>query len=318
MFMRLKHIVGIAVLPLFLAACSDSDSPLLSTVSFAVSDAPVDSAEEVVIAFDKLEFIQDSGASILVDVDNDQTGNDYQQIDLLDFPGSDSALILTDRILPTGNYKNLIIHIQPDQSLNFVVDNTGKSNLKQPSNKLKLGGFTIKNEAVQSFTIEFDLRQSLVLRGNSNNNNGYNLKPQGVSIVNNSDAVSLSGTVNLNLFNAGTCTNDTGNFVYLYENHALDVAKLADNFDSSDADFDDSGLSASGFIAPYASAGVNLTNGQYQFGFIPAGDYTIAFSCSAVDDDPVQFDGLTIPDPVVQKAEVILSATQESTYDFNE
>jgi hypothetical protein len=316
--MRLKNIVVIAALPLFLAACSDSDSPLLSTVSFSVSDAPVDSAEEVVIAFDKLEFIQENGANILVDVDNDQTGNDYQQIDLLDFPGSDSALILTNRILPTGNYKNLIIHIQPEQSLNFVVDNNGKSNLKQPSNKLKLGGFTIKNEAVQSFTIEFDLRQALVLRGNSNNNNGYNLKPHGVSIIDNSDAVSLSGTVDLNLLNVGTCINDTGNFVYLYENHALDVTKLADNFDPSDTDFDDSGLSASGFIAPYASTGINLTNGQYQFGFLPAGDYTVAFSCSAVADDPVQFNGLTIPDPIAQKAEIKLSATQESIHDFNE
>lgn len=314
--MRFKNIFTMAAIALFTVGCGDSRQ--FSSVSFSVSDAPVDDAEKVVIAFDKLEFIRANGEQIVVEVDDDQTGNDYQQIDLVDFPGTNSTLILTDQQLPTGQYQNLIIHIKPDQDLNYVIAQNGLLALKQPGNKLKLGRFTVEKKAVQSFTIEFDLRQALVLRGNNSNNSGYNLKPHGINIINNAGAASLSGTVDLNLLNAGSCVNDTGNHVYIYESFVLFQSKLADNFDPSDGDFDDSGLSASGFIAPYASTGVNLTNGQYQFGFLPAGDYTVAFSCSAVADDPIQFDGLTIPEPSTQIVLIKLSAAQAGIHNFNE
>jgi hypothetical protein len=314
--MRFKNIFAMLTITFFITACGDTRQ--FSAVSFSVSDAPVDDAEKVVIAFDKLEFIRANGEQIVVEVDDDQTGHDYQQIDLLDFPGTKSTQILTDQELPTGQYQNLIIHIKPDQDLNYVIAQNGLLPLKQPSNKLKLGRFTVENKVIQSFTIEFDLRQALVLRGNNSNNSGYNLKPHGVTIINNAGAASLSGTVDLNLFNAGSCVNDTGNHVYIYEGFVLFKSKLADNFDPTDVDFDDSGLSASGFIAPYASTGINLTNGQYQFGFLPAGDYTVTFSCSAVADDPVQFDGLTIPEPSTQIVLIKLSATQVGIHDFNE
>lgn len=190
-----------------------------------------------------------------------------------------------------------------------------QEDLKQPSNKLKLGGFTVTDEAVQAFTIEFDLRQSLVLRGNNNNNSGYNLKPHGVTIIDNDGAASLSGSVDESLFAADSCVA-TGHFVYLYQGKELDADDLVDNVDLLDADFNHMNSPAAGFIAPYASTGLDDVN-DFAFGFLPAGDYTLAFSCSAVADDPVQFDGLTIPDPVDQLIEISLSAGEPGSHTFN-
>jgi hypothetical protein len=43
----------------------------------------------------------------------------------------------------------------------------------------------------------------------------------------------------------------------------------------------------------------------------------VAFSCSAVGDDPVQFDALTIPDPTSQLQKVTLLDSQEVIHNFN-
>jgi len=311
MCVKLAKSLLTASLPLFLVACSDSDSNSYSTVDFSVSDAPVEGLSDVMIAFDKLEFIHSDGEHIIHDIAG------YEQINLLDYPDTQSALIISDIALRTGEYKNLIIHISPDQGLNYVmkIATPGvEEDLKQPSNKLKLGGFTVADEAVQAFTIEFDLRKSLVIRGNNSNNNGYILKPHGVTIVDTDAAVSLSGNVDDSLFAAGSCDADTGNFVYLYQGKGLVADELADNFDVDDPDYI-LPLPDPSLIAPYASSSVDAT-GDYAFGYLPAGDYTVAFSCSAVNDDPVKFDSLVIPDPTDQLKGMTLSDSEARIQDF--
>jgi len=301
-----------ASLPLFLAACSDSDSNSYSNVDFSVSDAPVEGLSAVTIAFDRLEFIHSDGERIFYDIDG------YEQVNLLDYPDTQSALIISDIPLRVGEYKNLIIHIKPDQDLNYVIKTNAlgvQEDLKQPSNKLKLGSFTVADEAVQAFTIEFDLRQALVLRGNQNNNNGYNLKPHGVTIVDNGNAASIRGSVAASLLDAGDCDAATGNIVYLYQGIGLDVDALIDNVDLLDVDFEDNNSPEAGSIAPYASTGINGAN-EFAFGFLPAGGYTLAFSCSAVGDDPIQFDDFMIPNPVGQVVDITLSMGEVGTYKF--
>jgi hypothetical protein len=56
-------------------------------------------------------------------------------------------------------------------------------------------------------------------------------------------------------------------------------------------------------IEPFAAASV-VEDGEglwsYTFAYLPAGDYTLAFSCDAQNDDPELFDGVTLPFPVDQ------------------
>ncbi|HAS6348530.1 TPA: DUF4382 domain-containing protein [Vibrio vulnificus] len=311
-----KSAVASVIAAALLAGCGGNDGGNTANVSFYVSDAPVDYASSVTIGFTQVELVDNEGNSVFLDV-VPSNGADYQQIDLLDYQGSDSALIVSSQPVPVGSYKELILHISSANNVNYVIDLNGEQLLKQPSNKLKLGSFDVTSEAVQLYTIEFDLRQSLVMLGNQGNNNGYILKPHGVSIVANASAVSISGTVDNNLLTGDeSCTVDSKSFVYLYQGEDHDSANLIDLVDENDEEFNSQNPLPVGAVKPLASTGLN-ENGEYAFGFLNAGTYTLAFSCNAGGDDPVQYDGTSIPLPTGQVHTIELAAGENGTIDFN-
>ncbi|MBY8073904.1 DUF4382 domain-containing protein [Vibrio fluvialis] len=312
--MKILPWMALSSAALLLAGCGGGDDSSVQTskVSFSVSDAPVDSASSVTIGFTQVELVQADGSSIYLDVNPSDPSMDYEQIDLMDYQGTDSKLIITSQSIPVGTYKNLILHISTESNVNFVVDEDGTQALKQSSNKLQLGSFTVSDEATQAFTIEFDLRYSLVMRGSSGSTNGYILKPHGVSIVSNDEATSLSGTVDPTLFDEGTCSLSTGKYVYLYQG-SVATSTLGDLVDESDSEFNT--VVPDGVVTPYSSTEV-ADDGSYAFGYLPEGDYTVAFNCDGDDDSAIQYDGLTIPNPDGQVAEVTLTVGATSTVNF--
>ena len=64
-------------------------------------------------------------------------------------------------------------------------------------------------------------------------------------------------------------------------------------------------------IAPFAVASLGLNDftdtWEYSFGFIPSGDYTMAFACDTETDDSIEYNGLTIPLPDNQIYEITLN-----------
>lgn len=321
--MKLTKIIPLTILgTLTLSACgSDSDStpaPKTASVSFSIADAPVDDAQEVVVAIDAIELVKDGQDNLLLDV----TGEDdlsYMQVDLKKFQGGDSALLLGDEELLIGEYKELILHVIDESSgadFSYVTEISGaRIPMKQPSQKLKLGGFEVTSDGVQRFTIHFDLRTALV---SNQNGNRYNLKPHGVEIVDNATVASLYGTVEPSLVNACTGNENEGSFVYLYSGVGMSDEQLTDNFD---ADINTETL-PEGAVRPTSSAAVEMkvdsNDYTYAFGFIPAGEYTVAFSCSAANDDPEQYQGLTIPNPDNQRHDVTLSNEADIEQNFQE
>lgn len=53
------------------------------------------------------------------------------------------------------------------------------------------------------------------------------------------------------------------------------------------------------------------------FSYLPAGDYTLAFSCDAADDDPDFDDDIIIPSPEDQLIEVSPAAGERWACDFD-
>ena len=51
-------------------------------------------------------------------------------------------------------------------------------------------------------------------------------------------------------------------------------------------------------------------------GFIAAGDYTLAFACDAGDDNPVDYDGISIALPVDQVYQITLDAGERAICDL--
>lgn len=290
-----------------------------SKVSFSVSDAPVDSALAVYVGFEQIEFRREDGSSEIFSVTPTNPGEDYVRVNLLDYQGTNSALIVSEAVIPQGSYQSLILHVTDEPNVNIVVDGSGSQPLKQPSNKLKLGSITISEDASQAFTIEFDLRMALVMRGNPGNNNGYILKPHGVSVVNSESTSSIAGTVDASLFNPvnSTCSADSGsNFVYLYSGDQLaNAANLIDLVDETDDTFN-TGPLPNDAVQPVASTQV-ADDGSYIFGFLSPGEYTAVFSCNAANDDSVQFDNIDIPNPDTDTTQLVTTSAGEAKQDID-
>lgn len=309
--------VSSSLVLLALTACGGgsggSSSTAPGTVSFAVSDAPVDDLAKVVITIDGIELQRkndncdvDSCDNQPVSIDRLIGDEDTVTIDLLDYQGSDSKIVVENILLEAGVYDQLRLSVI-DQDINFsyVEEATGAIKLlKVPSGELKLGGFTVESGGVQVFVIEFDLRKAMTYNPSPER---YILKPRGVRVVEVETAASIAGTVDTSLFDGAVpCDSKVdptvGNVVYIYQGHDLDPAQLADNFNSSNPEAN-APLDA---IDPYASQTV-AADGSYGIAYLPAGNYTLAFSCEAGDDDPEIYNGIVIPSPASEIVELSLS-----------
>jgi hypothetical protein len=136
-----------------------------------------------------------------------------------------------------------------------------------------------------------------------------------VRVVEVARGTSIEGFVEANLFNgAPPCDEKTdpldGNVMYLYQGTGLDPADFADDFDP-EIDLD----AAASYLEPFATETV-AADGSYLFSYLPAGNYTLAFSCDAVDDDPSFDDDIIIPSPEGEIVEIVMSPGERWECDF--
>lgn len=284
--MRIK-ILSMLSSAILLCACgggsntSDNNSstpPASNSTQFsmAVSDAPIDDAVAVMVYFDSIT-LQGNGDPVVIDV-KDENG-DAKGVDLLTVQGSNFANLVTDVEIPAGEYSQVRLHVT-DQS--YIEMLGGTFDLQVPSGELKLDGITALANVQAAYTVEFDLRKSLV---NPVGQQAVYLKPRGVRLVANSDVGIIEGTVSPALINDATCAGKmdmgSGNAVYLYQGEHTDISLLGDDADESENQDE---------IQPFTTANVNFNEDtqQYEFaaGYLPADQYTIAFSCMAQLDIP--------------------------------
>ncbi len=270
-----------------LAACGGSGSdnmtnlpgnqPDSTSFSLAVSDAPVDQANEVVVYFDTVELIGEEGTETF-DV---RDGNgDPMAIDLLQYQGDAFIEIVSATDIPLGTYSQLRLVVTDDS---YISTDVGTFNLSVPSGELKLDGFVALPNVEAAYTVEFDLRKSVV--DPVGQSTTYFLKPRGVRLVANGEVGTLSGTVSSDVITHPDCSvkadSDVGNAIYIYSDVNLDAGVLGDDADSPDDELE---------VSPYAIATVNFDEASdsysYVAGYLPAGDYTVAFSCLADIDAP--------------------------------
>jgi hypothetical protein len=298
-----------------------------------LSDAPVGDLSEVVITIDGIELKRKGGDDCDDETESDDCAYidhftdegdvvDTVQVDLLKLQGSDNKIIVEEIELEAGEYDQLRLSvIDEDTNYSWVKEKaTGDALklLKVPSGELKLGGFTVESGGVQVFIIEFNLHKAMTYNPGPDR---YILKPRGVRVVDVETAASISGEVDSALFNG----NDTspcnekvdfnvGNVIYLYQGHGLDVVNLADNFDS-----DVDGSAADTAIAPYASEIIVEEDGTYTYeiAYLAPGNYTLAFTCEAEEDDSEILDGFAIPSPDTQIIELNIAEGDSRVCNFS-
>jgi hypothetical protein len=305
--------------------CSDSDDddggsgPASLTLGF--SDANIDDITRVVIEVDSIIFRIGGADDVVVDTFTiDGLEQDSFQIDLLEYRGRKQFIVIEDLELAAGSYNELLITIlEDDLNYSFVEESDGSLKvLNEPDGGLSLPG-PVLSSGDHAYTVEFSLAQSIQYQSADDS---YLLASDGVRVEDNAVAASLSGRVDNQLFDTVSPCDaksdpEMGNRIYIYSGINLAVDQLADvhTGDSSNTIPDTA-------VAPFAVTALvenQLTGAwDYAFGYLPPGDYTLAFSCNAAGDDPVDFDSISVPVPAEQVYEINLSDAEQAVCDLEE
>jgi hypothetical protein len=265
----------VALSTMLLAACGGSGGGGTASVSgsgslnLGVTDAPVDGASAVVVKFMAVQLKPENGDVVTIAL------SPAKSIDLLALAGGTSAALLEDHTVAAGKYEwiRLLIEAEENQVSSYIDLQTGaRYPLFVPSGSetgLKLvRGFTVAVGGANNFTIDFDLRKSVVAPPGQAPN--YFLKPA-LRLVDNLQVGRIAGVVASALVTEG-CTP----FVYAYA--GADV--MPDDLDAALAPD----------VDPLISVPVELdaASGEYRYriSFLEAGPYTLSFTCDGGQDTP--------------------------------
>ena len=316
LLLRSALVTTVAVMFVLVAGCGGGNSsggPDTGTASLSVTDAPADDVTTVKLTITAVALKPENGAAEMIEFDQPVVIDN-----LLDLQGSNFAEVLPDREFPAGRYEWVRLYVQGGGNDSYVMtDGGGQEELfvpgQQPGNGKPrfvqlVSGFVIPAGGNVDFTIDIDLRKALTKPVGKN----YYLLRPAMRITDNSSTGSISGTVADSLVKDSTCTNDLandeGNAVYLYTGTGATTG---------DVYIDENG-DPIGTTNPLSVANVklNATSGEYEysFGFVPAGAYTIAFTCHALDDMPDTDDDIVF----AESADVSVLPQEEKEYDFGD
>jgi hypothetical protein len=213
-------------------------------------------------------------------------------------------LILDGETVPAGDYEWMRLKVAADPNvagdsyLQLETDG-GQCELRVPSGAesgLKLiRGFTVGAGATTDFTIDFDLRKSVVAPPGQQGGDplvcsgqAFLLKPV-LRVVDNLEVGAITGQIDPAVI-ADSCPADQsapypGN-VYLFGPFAEGETVTPDDYDGIADDPNGSDALASAMVDPDTF--------EYTLGFVPAGDYVVAYTC---DRDDVEIDANAHDDP---------------------
>ena len=197
-----------------------------ANLAMSLMDAPIDDAESVKITIKKIDFKMGpcGTSSETCDATGDQcefvtffdaSADEVEEetLDLLEFQNGNDFVFITQS-LEVGEYCQFRMYLNVDAGKNTITL-TGEAdpidleiNAGIRNNGLKLvSGFELVDGQETSLVIDFDVRKSIVAKGNSSNRR-YMLKPT-IRIV----QTSLSGNITL----TSDVVNEAGEVFYLYE-----------------------------------------------------------------------------------------------------
>ncbi|MFO8003272.1 DUF4382 domain-containing protein [Thioalkalivibrio sp.] len=323
---NLTRLVGLGIASAGLVACGGGssgggDSGGTGQMSLAVTDAPVDSASRVVVRFTHVELKPEEGGSILIDVSEE--GEPVREIDLLTLQGEAFETLFENEEVPAGDYAWLRFHLEENDdqasfpgsqgdiaTTSYIQFDGYSDNLIIPGGNqagLQLSsGFSVPEDGQVSFTVDFDLRKAI----KEDSRDGFHRMRRSLRLVDNSSVGSITGTVDPTIVPGDRCEEREeglhscpGLAVYVYEDHDREPRDLRD-------DEDDAVTTANVYYRHVEATG----DWEYRYtaGFLEAGDYTVALTFEAGEDDPEEATPIEFVDQA--NAEVEAGETTEVNF----
>lgn len=250
-------------------------------LKLSVTDAPVDHAEAVVVQFRAVEFKPMGGDPVRQDLRDAQNNVAPQQLNLLPLQGGRAAVLVNDVVLPAGQYEwiRLIVDNEPNVRDSYIMIAGNECELRVPSGDesgLKMNrGFTLPADGSLALTVDFDLRKSIHAPPGQKSDipampctQAYLMRPT-LRLVQDSEVGAIAGTVGPALLAAPDCAR----LVYVFSDSANAAGStVPDDQDSVEPN-------------PVVMAKADALTGAYRAGFLPAGRYTVAWTCGVDDVD---------------------------------
>jgi len=269
----------IAVLCIVLSACGVNGGPATGQLKFGITDAPIDSAEAVVIHVTSVT-LHGPGGDTTVDVLDPRDGAQGRNIDLLLYQGGQWTGLF-DNTVTAGHYS--WIRLGLDLTKSYIQINGAKYGLSctscnQADYRIN-SSFDVPADTTLTLMLDFDARKSITDPGMAKAD--YILRPT-VRLVDSAASGAISGSVDPTLMSTlggGECS------VYVYEGSDIMPDDIYIPLNSAIPETQ---------INPVTTANVSADGSNtYTASFLPAGDYTIALTCDAVTDSAASNDTLT-------------------------
>jgi hypothetical protein len=251
---------------------TEDNSATTGTLTLSLTDAPIDQVYEVNVQFTGVSIKPQAGAALHFDFPAPV------DIDLLSLQNGNAVSLLDGEPVDAGPYDWIELHTNADldgvfDSYVMETENGGQIELRVPSGNVRLvSRFTVTAGQMNAFTIDWDVRKGLT---DPIGQNGWSLRPA-FRLIDRTEFGSLSGTVADALAMHTSCSSDAegnGNLVYVFDGHDT----LPDDLGSEGE--------------PLTTAPVRIDEtmaGSYAYTipFLDPGQYTVAFTCQGLDDDP--------------------------------
>lgn len=248
-----RRVLLLLLLPL--AGCDNG------ALTLSVADAPVDGAERIVVQFDRVTLERDDGETETFEFAPPKS------IDLLAFAQGDAAPLLSGERVDAGRYRAVILGIRAsgDARESFVDTGSEERPLRLDpgdANLLRIAtSFEIERGGDVTRVVDVDLRKSV--RAPATAGGPFRLVPA-LRLHDVEDVGALAGEVA-----PGRVPSGCAPAVYVYAGRGVTP--------------DDEGSAT----PPYASGIVRAsgTGFSYSVEWLPAGEYTAAFTCDADADE---------------------------------
>ena len=301
---RSTQVLTVSALAAALAACGGSGSDSsgqTGTVSMGLTDAPTMDLSSVNVAFNAIRLKPVDGQ--WQEFSLDEVGI----IDLLTLQGGVTQPLITDEEVPAGEYEEIRLIVDTEQSwVTRESEGDARYTLGVPSGEqsgLKLkGNFIVAADTSQSFTIDFDVRKSIVdPQGRALGD--YMLKPV-LRLVNNLEVGKLTGEVDYATIlqarndNPGRldCSPNYDGAVYVYAGEIDEPVDL---------NVEREGLNPLMVVPVTEQEDGDLY--EWTAAFLTEGTYTISYSCQLDDnetDDEIEFEGTQTLDVIAGETTV--------------
>lgn len=303
------RLLAVTAAAAMLAACGgggsggDGNGTPTGRLKLSVTDAPVDHAEAVVVQFRAVEFKPMGGDPVRQDLRDAQNNVAPQQLNLLPLQGGRAAVLVNDVVLPAGQYEwiRLIVDNEPNVRDSYIMIAGNECELRVPSGDesgLKMNrGFTLPADGSLALTVDFDLRKSIHAPPGQKSDipgmpctQAYQMRPT-LRLVQDSEVGAIAGTVDPALLAAPDCAR----LVYVFS----DGANAAGSTVPDDQDAVEPN--------PVVMAKADALTGAYRASFLPAGRYTVAWTCGV--DDIAANDALVFSAPKGATVQANLATT---------